>query len=83
MSSSCAVAFQSTRKTLIAETRLKTLDLYKSLLRSSEKYQHADVLQKVIRNRFKQNKYNTSRSRVLQLLTEADKVISTAFCNQK
>ncbi|GAA5810799.1 hypothetical protein MFLAVUS_004226 [Mucor flavus] len=73
MSSSCAIAFQSTRKSLVAETRLKTLDLYKSLLRSSEKYQHADVLQKVIRNRFKQNKHNTSRSRVLQLLTEAEK----------
>ncbi|KAI7892022.1 uncharacterized protein EV154DRAFT_419243 [Mucor mucedo] len=71
---SCAVAFQSTRKSLVEETRLKTLNLYRSLLRSSEKYQHASVLQDLIRDRFKKNKHNTSRPKVFELLVEGDQV---------
>ncbi|KAI9348832.1 hypothetical protein BD770DRAFT_327089 [Pilaira anomala] len=74
MSRPFAVAFQSTRHALIAQTRLKTLELYKSLLRSSEKFEHANVLQQVIRNKFKKNINNTSRSKVLDLLAEGNKV---------
>ncbi|KAG2192895.1 hypothetical protein INT46_008903 [Mucor plumbeus] len=59
-------------KSLIQETRLKTLELYKSLLKSSKPY---DNLQNAIRQKFKSNKCTTSRKKTLTLLTEAEETL--------
>ncbi|KAI8090105.1 uncharacterized protein B0P05DRAFT_529348 [Gilbertella persicaria] len=74
MSKPLATAFQSLNKKLAYETRVYTLGLYRSLLRSSEQYRQNSIKQEV-REKFKKNKHNTSRSQVLCLLQEADKTL--------
>ncbi|GAN09348.1 hypothetical protein MAM1_0261d08874 [Mucor ambiguus] len=59
-------------KHLVQETRLKTLELYKSLLRSSKNYDH---LGDAIRQQFKSNKHMKSRGKTLALLTEAEQTL--------
>ncbi|CEP06920.1 hypothetical protein [Parasitella parasitica] len=60
-------------KHLLQETRLKTLELYKALLKSSTQYNN---LGNAIRQQFKANKYTTSRKKTLALLTEAEHVLN-------
>ncbi|KAI7902438.1 uncharacterized protein BX663DRAFT_511071 [Cokeromyces recurvatus] len=75
MSRLCATAFQSLPKPLVQEIRFKTLNLYKSLLQSSQHYPPGQLLKEGIRKEFKKNKYNTSRKKISVLLTEAEKTL--------
>ncbi|KAI9485831.1 MAG: hypothetical protein EXX96DRAFT_472551 [Benjaminiella poitrasii] len=75
MSRLFATAFQSLNKSLIQETRLKTLGLYKSLLQSCRHYPFGQLLRNEIQTKFKKHKYVTSRTNVFKLLTEAEKVL--------
>lgn len=90
MSRSFATAFQSLNKLLTKETyttvnlcnacgkliNMQTLGLYRSLLRSTKDFDQRAFLLNTIRERFRFHQYETSRPRVLKLLTEGGKVLS-------
>ncbi|KAI9280034.1 hypothetical protein BY458DRAFT_431194, partial [Sporodiniella umbellata] len=69
-----ATAFRSVNASLIKQTRIATIHLYRSLLRSSKKYDQKDLITKAIRKQFRCHRANTSRPQVLELLSEAGKV---------
>ncbi|KAG1058022.1 hypothetical protein G6F43_000180 [Rhizopus delemar] len=69
-----ATAFQSTHVALTQQTRQATLGLYRSLLRSSKKYEQNDKIKNIIQQKFRANRHITSRPKVLELLSEANKI---------
>ncbi|KAG1473383.1 hypothetical protein G6F56_000977 [Rhizopus delemar] len=74
MSRFYATAFRSINTSLTKQTRIATLGLYRSLLRSSKKYESHESMKKIIQQKFRTHRYITSRPKVLELLSEGNQI---------